>query len=994
MTFMNAPCRFFLFWLLALVPGLGQTGLVINEVVSSNVRGLPDEYEADLQNCPVPDCERWHQDLGPSVYDGEYPDWVELYNGSVEAIALAGYGLSDNASKPMKWTFPEVMLQPAAYLVVFASGKDKRENYIHTNFKLKRTGEVLILSDPQGAELDRLETGEIPIDHALARSAGDPSSWIMVASPTPEAANVGEAFVAYTDAVTASPPGGFYARLPTITLTRGDEANEIRYSTTGSTPTASSSLYSKPISALFGGDRVLKARTFRDGLPTSPVFTVSYLTGRTFTMPVLSLTMEPDDLWDEERGIYTPGQGAREGDRVANYWQEWERPVHVEFFEPDGSLGFRADAGLRMFGWGSRSDAQKSLAVMFRDRYGKGRLDYPLFPDKALTEVASFVLRAAGGDSRSNGTFFRDPFASSLLNGRNVDAQAFRPAVVYLNGEYWGIQNIREKMNEDYLASHHAVDADEVDVISRYWRRRHPVVIEGDDERFLAFEDFLTNNDFSNPDAYAEVQRLMDMDNFLEYSAAQIYFSNFDWPGNNNKNWMPRTENGRWRWLMYDLDYTLASNGNSSAGYDTLSHAMAPGGSGWPNPSWTTVMMRRLSTSETFRHAFANRIADLANTRMHPDHAVPALEAMQTLYEPEMTFHIDRWKRESDTIGSLAVWERNIGTVRTFLQQRGLNILEHVEDAFALGGREEISLSLNIEQGAMQVNSVRIDSEAWTGTYFSGVPITLTALPASGYRFSRWEGLEAAGPEITVDPAVIDTMSPIFESAPGQLNTVLFHEIHTRSGPDNDSGDWVELYNGYDQEVDVSGWHFQDSGAGNRFVMPEGTRLEPFGYLVLCQDQALFESIYPDVPCVGDFPFGIAVEGETIQLLDGEGRLINAVSFHDQAPWPVPVGENVTIGLGEPVLENGAAAAWGKAREETPGRANVVDLTPQAAVPYLTINSAGDGILLQWQDPSQQVERSPDLKTWRPVEGAGAALLIREAVREFFRLADPQEPAE
>lgn len=975
--------RVLTFLILFALTCLGRADLVINEVVSSNVRGLPDEVEADLQNCPVPDCEQWYEDLGPSPYDGEYPDWIELYNDSNDPLSLNGYGLSDSVALPLKWTFPEIVMAPKSYLVVFASGKDKHEDYLHTNFKLKRTGEELVLSDPQGLRVDYLEMGPIPIDHALARRPEEPAQWVVVATPTPGEANTGIPFTGHTDVITASPPGGFYERLPTITLTHLDPQSEIRYTTTGSMPNASSKLYTKPIVALFGGDRTIKAQCFREGHATSPVFTASYLTGRTFTMPVISLTMEPDDLWDDDLGIYTPGSGARESARVANYWQAWERPVHVEFFEPDGTLGFQADAGLRIFGWGSRSDPQKSLAVMFRDRYGHDQIDYPLFPDLSLTEFSSFVLRAAGGDSRGNGTFFRDPFASGLLQGRNIDAQAFRPAVVYLNGKYWGIQNIREKMNEDYLASHHPVDPDEVDMISRYWRRQHPVVIEGDADRFLAFEDFLTNNDFSDPDAYAEVQRWMDMDNFLEYTAAQIYLSNYDWPGNNNKNWMPRTEKGRWRWLMYDLDYSFGFDGNSGFGFDTLSHAMAPGGTGWPNPSWTTLIMRRLTTSAVFRHAFANRIADLANTRFHPDRAIPALETMQSTYAPEIAFHIDRWSREGGSIPSIATWERNIDTVRTFLERRGPIILGHVRDKFDLNPLTDVTLTSHPQQGSILVNSVWVEQEQWTGTYFTGVPITLTAYPAPGYRFIGWAGHPDNTPTISVDPATLTEASPLFASDPDALNTVLFHEIHTRSDPANDTGDWVELYNGYDQPIDLSGWTFHDGGRGNRFSIPEGTRMPPLGYLILCQDQEKFQATHSEVPSVGNLGFGLDAAGESLELRDREGRLVNHVSFTNSAPWPSPAGTHHTIALRHPTATNHELTSWGLVAANTPGETNSLNAS---ARPDLTIRATGETIHLDWTAANQRVERSTDLQSWEPVPGTGTLSLMRKAAREFFRL--------
>ncbi len=974
---------------LSLTMLIAQTGLVINEVVSSNITGIPDEYEVDLQNCPVPDCPRWYQDLGESVFDGEYPDWVELFNGGDAPIDLEGYFLSDNETNLTKWTFPALTIPPNEYLFVFASGKDKQEIYVHTNFKLSRGGETVTLSDPQETIVDRVEISELPVDYAFARDPADSSQWIIVDSPTPGQPNQGEAFSGFSDVVLADPVAGFYPRLPNITLSKSDADAEIRYTTNGSMPTKDSSLYNRPIASLFGGDRVIKAQVFKDGRPISPVLTASYLTERTFTMPVISLTTAPEHLWDDELGLYTPGNNAREGDRVANYWNDWERPVHVEFFEPDGTLGFTADAGLRIFGWGSRSNPQKSFAVMFRDRYGVPELEYPLFPNEDLNTFTSFVLRAAGSDSRSNGTFFRDPFASGLLKGRNLDMQAFRPAVVYLNGEYWGIQNIREKMNEDYLASHHPVDADEVDIISRYWRRRHPVVIEGDSDRFLAFEAFLEDNDLSQPDVYEEVLRFMDMDNFLEYTAAQIYLANFDWPGNNNKNWMPRKADGRWRWLMYDLDFTLGFNGNSNFSFNTLDHALEAGGTGWPNPSWTTLILRRLVENEQFRHAFASRMADLANTHLHPANSVPLLDAMQAKFAPEMEFHIKRWAREGDSIGSLSVWERNIRTVRTFLESRGPVILNHVRDTFQLGDLTELRLVLNPDQGEVRVNSVTVNESSWSGTYFEGVPITLTALPSPGWRFLHWQGVPNTPTESTIivdDPST--TLEPIFEATPGLLNTIMFHEINYRSSPEHDAGDWVELYNGYAQARDLSGWIFRDRQSANRFTLPAGTVIEAGDYLVLCQDKQAFQSQHPNIPCIGDFPFGLSQEAERLVLLDIENRIIDDLTYNQGAGWPQQAnGLGATLALQLPNSDNGMASSWGiQPNQGTPSAPNQTVDNPEQEPARLTIQRDGPTIIqLNWIGDGV-LERSTNLLDWESLETTAPANVTPDGTSVFYRL--------
>ncbi|HUF62770.1 MAG TPA: CotH kinase family protein [Verrucomicrobiales bacterium] len=993
--------RFFVvvlgWWIVWGARGLAQdVHPVLNEIVSSNITGIPDEFEADLQNCPVPNCAQWNQDLGESVYDGDYPDWIEIHNPGESPIALLGYGLSDDPQQPFKWTFPGVSVEPGGELLVFASGKDKAGAHLHTNFKLSRQGETVVLTRPDGAICDLVVTGDIPIDHSLGRWPVGGAEWAILVHPTPGMPNEGPVYLGTIEEVTASPPPGFFPRFPSIELSGNQAGSEIRYTLDGSVPVKDSRLYTAPITSLFGGNRVVRARTFIGDQPASAVLTASYFTGPGHSLPVVSLSTDPQHLWDEELGIYTPGRNANESGRVANYWNDWERPVHVELLETDGTAAFRIDAGLKIFGWGSRSNPQKSLSVMLRDRYGYPELQYRLFPGMPLERFTSFVLRAAGNDSRSNGTFFRDPFASGLVASRNSDVQAYRPAVVYLNGAYWGIYNICEKLNEDYLESHHGVDPDEVDIISRYWRRTYPVVIEGGSEDFLALEEFLETSDMSLPENYARAKERIDMENLLEYSAAQIYIANFDWPGNNNKTWKPQTEGARWRWLMYDLDYALGYDGSSSFSYNTLRHAMASGRSDWPNPHWTTLILRTLAENRAFREALANRMCDLINSVFRPEHAIARLMAMKAVYEPEMEAHIGRWKGEGDVIGSIGSWEANIGTVRTFLERRPESILGFVRSEFALAGPADLMLDVSGEEGGdVEINSILVRTFPWTGVYFPGVDVTVTALPRPGYRFSHWSGDAPAGlresNEIAIDVGEAPVLTAHFEPAATALNRVVINEINYHSHPEAESGDWVELYNGYEFEIDLSSWRFQDSEFGHRFVLPEGSRVAAGGYVVLAQDPNAFRNVYPEsaAQLAGGYNFGLSNGGERLRLFDDHSNLVDEVEYDDGGDWPGAAdGGGATLALVRPGSENGDAQNWRASltRGGTPGSANGFEDDPSDPAPsWKSIRRMPNGdVVLELRGApgvAYELQRSENLRDWRfwkSIESGGELLRVTD----------------
>jgi hypothetical protein len=975
----------------------------LNEIVTANITGPPDEYEADTSNCPVQDCEQWYMDLGPEVYDGDYPDWIEIHNPWDEILNLEGYGLSDNPARPFKWVFPSVTIEPGGYLVVFASGKDKVEQNVHTNFQLSREGETVVLTAPSGALCDEIFTGGIPIDMSMGRRADSVSDWVWYDLPTPGAINDTEPFPGFTGQVIAEPSAGVYpSALQVVLLTTSPDA-EIRFTRDGSEPDAGAELFASSVE--IRETVVLRAQGFRLGRKTTPMVTHTYLIGETSTLPVVSLSTDPEHLWDPDLGIYTAGRNARESERVANYWQDWERPVHVEFFETNGHRAFNLDAGIQIFGWGSRSNPQKSLAIALRNRYGAPELDYPLFPGMPVRRFSAFVLRAGGSDSVSGGTFFRDPYASGLLVGRNLDVQGFRPAIVYVNGAYFGIHNIREKMNEDYLAAHHGVEPENVDIVSRYWRRTYPVVSEGDAEAYLELETFLETRDVHEPEFYEELRERVDLDSFLDYTAAQIWFANYDWPGNNNKMWRRREPNSPWRALLYDLDYTLAFDPRQNAAiHDTLTHATQPNGIGWPNPPWTTLLIRRLLEAPEVRTRFINRIGDLMNAELLPANTLPRLDAMTALYEPEMPRHIARWLGTGNVIPSLSAWRDNIESVRTFLTRRSTHVRSHVRAYFGLAGTRRVEVHVDPPNGGrIKVNSLLLDTFPWSGIYFQSVPVSVDVLPAPGFHFVGWQGVpasvDASDARLILDPQEDLTLVARFDPSPGAVNAIVIHEINYHAPEVGDPGDWIELFNACAVPVDLSGWVLKDSEESHAFVIPEKTILGAGGFLVLCAALDSFSARFPHVPnAIGDLGFNLGNGGDQVRLFNARKELMDEVTYQDSSPWPTSAdGGGRTLELGKPGDDNSMASSWRASGwvGGSPGAANGSHSTDPTAA-SLNAELLESRLTLKVQTAparTYRIEASTNLvewEDWRLVVGNGEEtshhVLTEHGRVRFFRV--------
>ena len=680
---------------LMLAGGLASPGaeVSINEVVAVNSTGLVDEF-------------------------GERPDWIEFYNGGAAGIDLTGYWLSDDPANPARWTFPNASIAPGGYLIVFAS---IRNQGLHTNFKVSSLGETLVFSDPSGTELDRVATGVLPPDYSRGRVPDGGEEWRIFDAPTPGATN-GEAPPNSMDAPSASLASGFYSDAITIALESPLPDLTVYYTLDGTEPNASSAPYSAPIS--ISTTTTLRARTQINATQPGTIGTWVFLFEEPGELPTAALTTDPANLWDEATGIYVLGPNAEPEPPYygANFWQDWERPCHLTFIEPTGDVACAQDAGFKIHGGYTRHYDQRSLRLMAREEYGTAALSHTFFPDRDLQSFERLVLRNAGNDwCRAH---LRDGLTHRIAAHTDADLVGYRPIRTYLNGEYWGIYNLRERVDRFYLAAHHGVDPDQVDLLVDEMRIR-----EGDAEHYQNLISYIEAHDLAEDEHFALLQTLMDVENFADYIILNVFTGNTDWPGNNLLYWRPRTDTGRWRWILHDTDWGLDLK--ESSDHNTLAYALDPNG-GDLNPPWSTFLLRNLMANEGFRTDFINRWADRLNTTLHPDRTIALVDPIAALLATEMPAHTARWGK------SLAVWTSSIEGIRVFLNARPDHLRRHIQELYNLGG--SVPLTLDIAppgSGTIALTTACIDS-AWTGQYFTDVPIPLTAQPAEDYRFTGW----------------------------------------------------------------------------------------------------------------------------------------------------------------------------------------------------------------------------------------------------------------
>ena len=843
------------------------------------------------------------------MYQGGEPDYLEIYNpGSVlvegnNVIAIQGHNISLTSSDMSLIPFLSIgrlngwNKNVSPYLYFPPSGG------LHTNFKIKAGGESLYLYTPGGAIVDSISGIALPNDISYGRQPDGSSHWVYFAEPTPDNSNSTQGVEGgVTGNVFFSIRGGKHLGGVTLSLSAENSGDSIYYTIDGSIPNCSSQLYTGPVS--IGNSTVIRARAFNYTSLPGEITTNTYVTQLNHDLPIICLSTDPYNLWDETYGIFA--YGPNPGNDVpyfgANFWQDWERPIHFEYYDNYGNRRIDQDAGIKVFGGWSRASDQKSVALYARSIYGKGSFECRFFADKPIDKFESIVLRNSGNDNM--GLQFQDCFMTGLARRMDIDRQAFQPAAIYINGEYWGLLNMREKVNEHFIAENHNVDPDNINLLES-----QNSVIQGSSSDYQEILSYLgTNTSLSDNERYNWMKEQININNFIQYQLIQIYINNQDWPGNNIKFWNTINPDSKWRWILFDTDFGYGIWNTTDYVFNTLQFALEPNGPGWPNPPWSTLMLRRLVTNISFRNNFINQYCDRLNVDLYPDRVYADLDSLQNLYDNEIQYHINRWW------GTYSNWLNIINNRKTFAGYRPGYAREHLQEEFSLGNELNITVNVSDENaGRVKVNTVFPESYPFTGIYFEDVPIQLRAVPKAGYKFVRWEGSNVTS-DLTIQYNMVDegNFTAVFEEADASDNIIVINEINYASAENWDTKDWIELINNGQSTVDLNDWVITDSEIDSGYFFPEGIILPPGEYVVICRNLNDFLDLNPDVfNAIGDMPFGLSKNGDAIRLYDNEETLIDAVDYYPYSPWPENAIETgSSIELIRPDLDNTKGENW------------------------------------------------------------------------------------
>jgi hypothetical protein len=421
---------------------------------------------------------------------------------------------------------------------------------------------------------------------------------------------------------------------------------------------------------------------------------------------------------------------------------------------------------VKIYGGCSRLYPEKSLAFYFRSEYGFDKLSYQLFSDMQVTSFNNFTLRSSGQDWWR--TMFRDGMAQTLVEqGMKVDDQNYRPAVLFINGQYWGIHNVGEKLNEHYVESHYGVDPNNIDLIEI------SKIVDANNGDAVAYNDmiaYLTANSLAQADKYAYIQSIVDMDEYIDYTIAQIYAANGDWPGSNMKLWRVRQSGSKWRWMMYDLDFTFGGNAEGMYYTNTLKQATATDGPFWPNPPWATLMLRKLLENTDFKNEFIQRYAVHLNTTFEKTHVLAVIDSLANGIAAEIPRHKIRWPQ---SVSFTPTWQAGVQIMRDFATMRPDTTRKHFMQKFGIVGTNTLVISRNNTQyGSVYTHGVEAAVNGATHVFFRGIPLKLKAVAAPGAHFVRWQGvITSTAPETTIVANGNGALTAVFSS--GTIEAVL-----------------------------------------------------------------------------------------------------------------------------------------------------------------------------------------------------------------------------
>lgn len=781
-----------------------------------------------------------------------YGAFVEFYNPSDKLITLGNCYLSNDPDNLKKWQIPTRIaesMKPKSYITFWFDNYDKYYSPNQVPFDLDVDGGTIYLSDPEGNIIVSQEYPAAIRRCSYARKSDTKDEWEWNGVPTPSAKNNPNTFATeQLEKPEVDKKGQVFASTLTINVAI-PEGVTLRFTTDGSTPTLTNGNTNKNGKFFIARSTAYRFRFFKDGYLPSDVTTCSYIhDDYDFNVPILSVVSDERNITGSEYGILTQGIGngrpGRGQSMPCNWNMDWERPVSMEYFENGKEVCFSQEVNMSACGGWSRAWEPHSFKLKANKVYGLKYMPYAFFEEKPYIKNKTLQIRNGGNDYQCR---VIDPVIQNMIqsSGINVDCQSYKPVFVYFNGQIYNVLNMREPNNKHFAYANRGLDDNEMDQFEMSPDSGY-VQMEGTKEKFREWYNLAKT---ANDDAsYQAIKKIVDIDEYINYMAIELSLGGTDWPQNNVKAYRPRVEDGKFRFVIFDLDFAFDTNSPFTTFANKQRHTFATQlGKGVDGKTITTeiefvTIFLNMLNNESFRKQFIDTYCLVVGSVFEPTRCQEIINRLT--------------ERARRAISQVSYYysqsENQLRNSFTSSQQKSMINTMKNYSKMKLSNTESINVSISNkdnEQARILINNLPVPTNKFSGTLF--LPITVKAIAPAGYEFAGWKdgnktvsyvqelnlttnssrNLEATYRKITSK----NQISPIRINEVSAGNSMYVNDYFKKE-------DWIELYNTTDQAIDLEGAYLSDNlkkPFKYQIQKAEGvsTTIEPHGYRIIWCDK-------------------------------------------------------------------------------------------------------------------------------------------------------------
>ncbi len=751
-------------------------------------------------------------------------------------------------------------------------------NEIHTNFAISKDGESIYLWNEKQELIDKVSF-ETQYTNLTYSRFPDGENKFYFSEPTPRKENISG-----LDSILTPP---YFSEKSTI----GTQLNkveiehetpnvEIYYTLDGSEPTKESFYYQNQI--LLDTGVVIRTKAFLNNAKSFNDEVFTYLPEYNYDIPLTSIIVDTLGLYNEDNGIINE----------KNLRRKYETKGYFDYI--NDTINYKTKTGIRIHGGGTRYFyPQKSFRFYSRYVTGDDYFNFQFWKNNNK-KTYKFLLKNGGQDWER--IFIRDLFSHHLVYKylTNLDYASSNLTLSFINGKYYGISDFKERIDEDFLAEKYNInDKNNLNLVMNNEIKNGKI-----DSLYKYFKNF---NESISPDS---ILNNFDLINILEYSFIRIFTAADDWPITNELKWQSDEYDKKWRWIPNDFDLSMEATHNSFVHSNTIKRVL-------DTNSHISLIMNKLFEENSYKYYFANFFADQLNKNFKPSNTIFIFDSLINIIKPVVLQHRNNYQF------SLINFENQVENVKYFLKLRPQFLFQHIVEEFNYSGTDTITLSQNIENaGRFQVNSIEITESSWTGTYFNEVPISVSVKSNPGFRFIGWENLETSDSVLTdIYITQINKFNALFEKTGEPIEVprteIVINEIMFRPAENQQSGDWIEIYNNGNIDVDLSNWQLKDDNNSNFYIIPEGTILRKNDFMILSDKPLRFREYYGLTRnVIGGFDFGFG-EDDMVRLFDDKNQLIDIVNYVTFSPLTDLTNRTGnTLELIHPNLENNISLNW------------------------------------------------------------------------------------